>query len=112
MEKVEISSNQPESIDASSNLLFDHTQKQTLSRFNQLKQLVLVLLVVQNVATILSIKQASSIRAQDGRQALTTSIVVMVEILKVSLCISEILVRCALACVPDPCRLSSNTENS
>ena len=76
---------------------FDHAQEQTPSRFNrnQVKQLVLLLLVVQNVATILSMKQASGIRARDGRQALTTSIVVMVEILKVALCITEILVRCA-----------------
>ena len=82
---------------AISNFDFDHAQEQTPSRFNrnQVKQLVLLLLVVQNVATILSMKQASGIRARDGRQALTTSIVVMVEILKVALCSTEILVRCA-----------------
>jgi len=80
---------------AISNFEFDHAPKQTPSRFNgnQVKQLVLLLLVVQNVATILSMKQASGIRATDGRQALTTSIVVMVEILKVAFCITEIIVR-------------------
>jgi hypothetical protein len=82
---------------AISNFDIDHDKEQTPSRFNrnQVKQLVLLLLVVQNVATILSMKQASGIRARDGRQALTTSIVVMVEILKVALCSTEILVRCA-----------------
>jgi membrane-associated PAP2 superfamily phosphatase len=90
--------------DVSSHFDFDQTQEQTPSRFhrNQVKQLVLFLLVVQNVATILSMKQASGIRARDGRQALTTSIVVMVEVVKVAFCISEILVRCAPLACPIP----------
>mmetsp|Transcript_23236 Transcript_23236/g.37321 ORF Transcript_23236/g.37321 Transcript_23236/m.37321 type:complete len:359 (-) Transcript_23236:386-1462(-) len=59
----------------------------------RIKYLVLALLVVQNVATILSMKQASRQPAEDGRQALTTSIVVMVELFKVTICSLEIIVR-------------------
>ena len=59
----------------------------------QIKALVLGLLVVQNVASILSMKQASRQKASDGRQALNSSIVVTSEVVKVSICIAEIFVR-------------------
>lgn len=59
----------------------------------QIKYLVLLLLILQNVATILSMKWASRHKASDGHQALTTSIVVMVEFVKVTVCTCEIFVR-------------------
>ena len=58
-----------------------------------LKYGVLTLLIVQNVATIMSMKQASRQPSSDGRQALMTSIVVMVELIKVTICASEIAIR-------------------
>jgi hypothetical protein len=58
-----------------------------------LKYGVLALLIVQNVATIVSMKQASRQPSSDGRQALMTSIVVMVELVKVTICTSEIAIR-------------------
>ncbi len=58
-----------------------------------LKYGVLTLLIVQNVATIMSMKQASRQPSRDGRQALMTSIVVMVELIKVTICASEIAIR-------------------
>ena len=59
----------------------------------RIKYCVLCLLVVQNVSTILCIKQASLRKADDGHQALSTCIVVMVEVIKVVLCSLEIAVR-------------------
>ncbi len=58
-----------------------------------LKYGVLTLLIVQNVATIMSMKQASRQPSSDGRQALMSSIVVMVELIKVTICASEIAIR-------------------
>ncbi len=58
-----------------------------------LKYGVLTLLIFQNVATIMSMKQASRQPSSDGRQALMTSIVVMVELIKVTICASEIAIR-------------------
>ena len=60
----------------------------------KIKFWVLALLVVQNVATILLMKQASKVKATDGRQALSTSIVLIVEIVKVFFCVTEIVIRC------------------
>ena len=69
-----------------------HAKTTNLSSL-QVKYLVLVLLVVQNVATILSMKQASTQNARDGHYVLTTAIVLMVEILKMTVCTGEILIR-------------------
>ena len=71
----------------------DLEAKQTNLSSLQVKYLVLVLLIVQNVATILSMKQASRQKAGDGHYALTTAIVLMVEILKVTVCTAEIFIR-------------------
>jgi hypothetical protein len=58
-----------------------------------LKYGVLTLLIFQNLATIMSMKQASRQPSSDGRQALMTSIVVMVELIKVTICAFEIAIR-------------------
>ena len=77
--------------------------KQTNLSSLQVKYLVLVLLIVQNVATILSMKQASRQKAGDGHYALTTAIVLMVEILKVTVCTAEIFIRCEMNITLSPC---------
>ncbi len=58
-----------------------------------IKHIVLALLVIQNVTSILCMKHASRQKASDGHQALTTSIVVVSEVVKVTICLGEIFVR-------------------
>eukprot|EP00802_Teleaulax_amphioxeia_P019832 Tamp_20085.p1 GENE.Tamp_20085~~Tamp_20085.p1 ORF type:complete len:400 (+),score=77.68 Tamp_20085:39-1202(+) len=50
-------------------------------------------LVIQNSALVLTMKQASLMPASDGKKALTTTVVVMVEFFKVSACVLEIMYR-------------------
>lgn len=57
------------------------------------KSIVLLLLVVQNVASILSMKQASRQQTSDGLKAISTSVVLISEVVKVTICLTEICVR-------------------
>ena len=67
---------------------------QSAGQRSNIKQIVLALLVIQNVTSILCMKHASRQKASDGHQALTTSIVVVSEVVKVTICLGEIFVRC------------------
>eukprot|EP00277_Geminigera_cryophila_P044038 CAMPEP_0173080598 /NCGR_PEP_ID=MMETSP1102-20130122/16399_1 /TAXON_ID=49646 /ORGANISM="Geminigera sp., Strain Caron Lab Isolate" /LENGTH=291 /DNA_ID=CAMNT_0013954271 /DNA_START=115 /DNA_END=987 /DNA_ORIENTATION=- len=53
---------------------------------NVLAKIALPALVIQNSALILCMKQASIVPAEDGKKALTTTVVVMVELFKVVVC--------------------------
>lgn len=63
------------------------------ARAQRVKYGVLCLLIVQNASTILCMKQASLVKSGDGHQALSTCMVVMVEGVKVVMCMLEIAIR-------------------
>lgn len=72
------------------------------ARVCDIKQKVLLLLVVQNVSSILCMKHASRQKTSDGQQALAASIVTVSEAVKVTICLGEIAVR---YCHELPCSL-------
>ncbi|EKX52627.1 hypothetical protein GUITHDRAFT_101787 [Guillardia theta CCMP2712] len=100
VKKDDLISNDVSDIEVANGSAHDHeTQKDNAkamasNKTNQLiKAAALVGLVFQNTSLILFMKQASITPSEDGKKALTTTVVVMVEFFKITACILEIAYR-------------------
>ena len=68
-------------------------------------KLALLALVFQNSSLILTMKQAALVPSEDGKKALTSTVVVMVEVFKVRTCCAiAVLSMCSRALSPRPPR--------